>query len=208
MNRGLQEDFKRDGMFSQIIKRISDLEAFEREFRLKQFGGAAGLTMIDDQVLAASAASFSFVGIPATYKHLKIEFSARSDRAAGSDAVKIAYNGDAGNNYVGLIQWGAGQNEQAAAGAPFTFTFISAATSPANWFNNSEITIFDYANTVTYKSYQARGMQTVTNVAGNFYIYDGMGIWLSLAAINEISIYPNIGPNFVAGSRATLYGIS
>lgn len=38
MNRSMQDDFKRDGLVSQLLRRISDLEAFKREFRLKQFG--------------------------------------------------------------------------------------------------------------------------------------------------------------------------
>lgn len=205
MNRSMQDDFKRDGLVSQIIRRLVELEEFKRQQSLKQFSG--GWTLLADQVLSVATANFDFGSIPSGYKHLKIEFVARSDIAAGNDPVRIAFNGDLGNNYVGLVQWGAGQQEQVAAGAPYRFTFIDGATSPANWFNNSEITIFDYANTTTYKSYQGRGMQTVTNAAGQFFIYDGMGIWLSLSAINQVTIYPNTGPNFVANSRATLYGL-
>lgn len=37
MNQGMQDDFKRDGFISQLMKRLSRLEAFEREFRLKRF---------------------------------------------------------------------------------------------------------------------------------------------------------------------------
>lgn len=39
MNRSMQDDFKRDGFISQLMTRLARLEAFEREFRLKQFGG-------------------------------------------------------------------------------------------------------------------------------------------------------------------------
>lgn len=38
MNPSMQEDLKRDGLFSQIMRRITRQEEFEREFRLKKFG--------------------------------------------------------------------------------------------------------------------------------------------------------------------------
>lgn len=38
MNPGMLDDMKRDGFISQLMTRLSRLEAFEREFRLKKFG--------------------------------------------------------------------------------------------------------------------------------------------------------------------------
>ncbi len=170
---------------------------------------STGWELIEDKYLSSGdAASFDFTSILATYRHLKIEFDARSDRAAiNTDAAKIKFNNDGGNNYVGLIQWGAGQTEQATAGAPTAFTFVTAATSPANWFGNSEITIFDYTNVNKYKSWQARGIQAATNSAGNFFMYDAMGLYLSATAISQITLYPNLGTVFKQYSRATLYGL-
>ena len=45
MNNSMRDDFKRDGLVSQLVRRIGDLEAFEREFRLKQFGSGGGGTI-------------------------------------------------------------------------------------------------------------------------------------------------------------------
>jgi hypothetical protein len=35
---------------------------------------------------------------------------------------------------------------------------------------------------------------------------DSCGAWSSTAAITRITLVPDVGPNFVAGSHVTLYG--
>lgn len=166
-------------------------------------------TLIEDKLLAsADAASFDFQSIPATYKHLIIFFSARSDRAgADNDGVKIKINNDTGNTYLGRIQWTGGSAEQTSAGGPFWISYITAADSPANYFSNSIITLFDYANAVTYKSIQGRGDDIENTGAGQQFIYDATNKWLSTSAISRITIYPVTGSNFKRYSRATLYGM-
>lgn len=42
MNNSFNEDFKNDGLISNLVRRISELERFEREFRLKKFGTGGG----------------------------------------------------------------------------------------------------------------------------------------------------------------------
>lgn len=199
-------DVKRKGVMSEIIRRLEKLD--------KNFRGVQSSVQINSWVLindlyasAADVPNFDFTSIPATFKDLKILFDGRSDRAATSDAAKLSMNNDTGNNYVGLIQWGAGQTEQATAGAPTLFTFVPAASSPASWFNNSEITLFDYANTNKFHGWQARGMQTLTNSAGNYFIYDAMGLYLSATVVSRVTLYPNLGTNFKRYSRATLFGL-
>jgi hypothetical protein len=187
-----------DQALDQLAVRTTDLEA-------------SSWVLISTQSLGSDG-TFDFTSIPQTYKHLKIEFLARSDRAANtSDGAKIRFNNDNGNNYVGLVQFmnAAGapaKVEQNTAGAPTQFSFVTAASSPANWFNNSEITIFDYTNTNLFKSWQARGMQT-PNTGVSFFIYDAQGVWLSASAITRVQLFPTTGTNFKTHSSARLYGI-
>lgn len=164
----------------------------------------SGNCIYEESVSLGADGTFDHQNIPSTGKLLTIDTDARSDRAATGDSGKVKFNNDGGNNYVGLIQWGAGQTEQATAGAPTAFTFFPANNSPASWFDHSVITIPNYAGTNHYKSWQARGEQGQTNAAGNFFIYDAQGKWLSTNAINRVQLYPGVGTNFKAGSISTL----
>jgi hypothetical protein len=164
--------------------------------------------MIEDiNLTGGDQSSFDFQSIPATYKNLKIIISARSTNAGTAIPVKVKFNDDAGNNYIGMIQWDGqtGKTEQATAGAPFQITFITGSTSPANYYDNVELWIPDYANANVYKQYQARGKNIETNSANRFWIYDAIGNYLSTTAISRITL--TTSSNFKQYSRATLYGM-
>lgn len=177
----------------------------------KSILGSGMYSIISDTILLASAANFDITGIPATYRSLKLIATLRSDRAAVyTDSVKLKINNDGGNNYFGFLEWGppaAGSSEQVAAGGPYFVHYTCAASTPASWFSNLDILLPDYANTVTYKSWLSVGGSPNRNAAGQIFIYRGTGLWTSTAAINRITIYPTTGPNFITGSRCTLYGI-
>src|SRR6266540_4349678 len=49
--------------------------------------------------LAAPAATFDFLAIPQTYRHLKLVLALRGDTAATLVDVNMRFNGDAGGNY-------------------------------------------------------------------------------------------------------------
>lgn len=165
--------------------------------------------LIEDKQLGSDTASFDFTSIPSGYKHLKLMVSARSTRSTGlttTDKVMLKFNNDTGSNYVARVQWSGGNEEQNTAGGVYHLSYIDGSGSPSNWYSNFELTVFDYANTTTYKTWQSRGMQAATTGASQFYVFDGMGIYLSTSAISRITLTPNAGPNFKAYSRATLFG--
>jgi hypothetical protein len=161
----------------------------------------------DIYLSAADAENIDFQNIPSTYKHLKIFTDLRSDRNSASDTTKIKFNNDAGNNYVGMYQYAGGGAEQLAGGAPYIVGGIAAGLAPANYFANAEITVYDYANTSKYHSYQGRSALIRTTAAGNAFVYDSVGIYLSTTAISRIILLPNSGTVFKRYSRATLYGL-
>ena len=165
--------------------------------------------LIEDKQLGSDTASFDFTSISANYKHLKLLASVRSTRSTGlttTDKVMLKFNNDTGSNYVARVQYNGGSDEQNTAGGVYHVSYIDASGSPSNWYSNFEMTLFDYANTNTYKTWQSRGMQATTTGASQFYIYDAMGIYLSTSAISRITLYPNAGPNFKQYSRVTLFG--
>jgi len=172
--------------------------------------GAGDWVLISDSVLGASAANFDLTSIPGTYKHLHIDYSLRSDRAAATDRIKVVINNDTGSNkYESILYfwyhtstWGTttiGNTTFAEA------SFVCAASALVNSFGGGFINFVDYANTTNLKLFQTRGgqMQSTTIKPE---IYDGMAVWRDTAAITRITISPEFGSNWVAGSRVTLYG--
>jgi hypothetical protein len=185
--------------------------------KTKLDGVAAGATvgamvLIEDKNLSDADGTFDFQSIPATYRHLKIIWSARSDRAGTDyDEFKVKINNNAGNNYVGISQYltapgTVGQNKQVSAGAPCTNGYTTAGNSTANHPAGGEFTFFDYTNANFFKTFQYRGYQ-LNVIAGSMYLFDGGGTWLSASVINRITIVPGSGTNYKRYSRATLYGI-
>lgn len=193
-----------------VIQRKAGVWVNQSMSQLETDLGGIGWKLISDNLLSSDTSSFDLTSIPATYKHLKLLVSARSTRSTGAtttDKVLFKLNNDTGSNYVARVQWSAGSEEQNTAGGIYHVSYISASGSPSNWFSNFEITIFDYANSSTYKTWQSRGMQALTTGASQFFIYDAMGLYLSTSAISRITLTLNVGPNFKAGSRVSLFGL-
>ena len=170
--------------------------------------GSVGLTLIEDKNLTTgAAASFDFQNIPNTYSHLKIELVGRSTYNGAYMNFFMKFNNDAGNKYIGMLQYGSGRAEQYTAGSPNTCGYANAATSTANYFDSYEITIPNYASTHHYPTWQCRGSQFLAASAGNMWIYDAMGKYLDLSGISRITLYPGLGSSWAQWSRATLYGM-
>jgi hypothetical protein len=81
---------------------------------------------------------------------------------------------------------------------------IPAPTSNTAIFGASIIDILDSYSTTKNKTMRAFS-------GANYALPDirlSSGLFLSTAAINSITIFANIGPNFLAGSRFSLYGVT
>lgn len=175
-------------------------------------GGGGAFELIQDILLGASSPSIDFLNIPATYKHLKIFYSLRSDRALGSDRLKLICNNDtAANKYESVLYyWYNPSTWGTIAGGATTYaecTFYCGNTALANSFGGGFIDFPDYANTTKLKLFQTRGGQ-MQSTAIKPEIYDGMASWRDTAAINRLTLSPLFGANFLTNSRATLYGIN
>lgn len=171
--------------------------------------GGGAWTLIEDIHLAGDG-GIDFQSIPDTYKHLKIIASLRSDRAAVSDAVYIRFNNDSGNNYdfTRQLSRAAGPLTAEGIGVSYMYNGCVAATGPANVFDGSEILIPDYTDTGNQKTCTVQGTLKQANTPGNVFILTSAGWWRNTAAISRITLSPELGTNFKAGSRASLYGIS
>ena len=165
---------------------------------------ASTYTLISSQVLASSASTVTFSSIPATYTDLVIRASIRTDRAAVEDWLFIKFNGVTTNrSYTRLT----GSGSAVASGRSTTGIVLgetNAATSTSNTFSNQEIYIPSYTASQN-KPMSGIGMQEDNAAAA--YMMASAGLWSSTAAITEINLYPETGPNFVTGSSFYLYGI-
>lgn len=166
---------------------------------------------IADTLLGGSAGNITFSNIPGNYKALKMEIQARTDTVATNATILLQFNGDAGANYDG-------QNITANNANPTGASFVAAVNGVAGVVLAANatrgaaagvitITIPNYASTTFEKSYHAESGCIDSASANNFTRLDTVN-WRNTAAINSIKLFPSGGANFVAGTRATLYGLT
>lgn len=209
MNRSMQDDFKRDGMVSQMLKRIAELEAFEREFRLKKTGGSS-VALIQSSPISVAVANVDWTNIPSTYSHLKIVSYLRATDAVTISSAKMLFNNDSGANYDYYIPYWSfnllfNNAEGIATATPFSMV-LTGSSAPANQFGVTEITIPNYAGS-GFKSWVGPSHVPGGNTSGNFYnLYYG-GQWRNTSPINRITISSALGGNLDVGSMLSLYGV-
>lgn len=173
-------------------------------------GGSGALTQIADSLLSGAGASFDFTGIAATYTSLTCILYCRGDVAATTTPVLLRFNNDSGTNYDWELLNAAAAAASAGEGIGATSVQIADAvgsTGPANAFTSSIITVPQYAGTTGQKCAYSYGGDKTTVLSGGTFVRVYSGFWRSTLAISRITLLPTTG-NFVAGSRATLYGLT
>lgn len=169
------------------------------------------LVKIEEIVLAASALSFDFLSIPGTYQSLLIYGVVRADVAAADRQVWFRFNNDSAANYAFTHLHSNGTTlsaaESTSTGNGCRGTEVAAANAPANSYSTFEILIPFYATTFGHKSAVARGGSRETSVGNGNQFSIGSSTWLSTAAITRVTIHMDAAANFIANSRATLYGL-
>jgi hypothetical protein len=162
------------------------------------------MKLIESKTLGSDTASLSFTSIPDTFDDLVILFSFRSNRATFLDIVQATFNGDtSGRSYRTLEGTG-------SAVSSFTASAIMAgaatgASATSNTFSNCQFYI------PNYKSSNAKSASTDAvseNNATSAIQYITASLWTGTAAITSIELTPATGTLLIAGSSATLYGIT
>lgn len=152
--------------------------------------------------------AITFSSIPQTFTHLQVRLTCRSDFAGAAAANFIRFNGDSGSSYPYHFLLGDGSSASSSGTTAGTVGFLgnmSAATSTANVFTNCIADILDYTN--TNKNKTLRNLQGY-DANGSGQVYLASTLWLSTAAITSILLVSGGGANYVAGTRADLYGIT
>lgn len=162
-------------------------------------------TLIEKTTLGSSQANVSFDLIPATYTHLKLLISARSESGATtSDGLKCYFNGSNSSlTYQRLFSNGSGIYADSGSLGLAGICTSNGQTSAT--FGNSELNVFNYTSS-NYKSFSADGVAE-SDGATDYQSQLLSSIWSSTAIINEITFITETGSNFMSGSSFYLYGI-
>lgn len=188
-----------------IKKRLDDLEQNRREVPL-------GLSLIaPPQILSGAVASVTFSDISQGYSHLTLVCQARTSVAAETDVILLRFNGDTGSNYDAQVFSVIDGTLLGVAGRAATSIGLGrceGANSRASNFSPTQAKIFGYSLTDREKWLQALSA-SFGDVSADADLREEYrtGRWRSTAAITSITLLPNTGPNFVAGSEFQLYGV-
>ncbi len=165
-------------------------------YRVPQF-------VIERVTLAAPAASVTFSNIPQGYEALQLHVYARTDNAAANDTVVFTLNADAvAANYDRQFLQGAGAVVTAGrSAASQLWLVVSGNTAGANEFSGGTVTFPQYAATDRHKH-----AITLEGVVEDFALIRSLR-WEDTAAITTVSLAPNGGANFLAGSVFELVGV-
>jgi hypothetical protein len=148
-------------------------------------------------VPSGGVTTITFAGIPTGYKHLQVRVLGKTSTSSYGD---LRFNGDTTtSNYRYHVIYGNGASALATTGA-------SAAYFPADMstqFGGSILDILDYANTSKNKTTRSLSGWD-NNGSGNISL--SSNLWMSTAAINQITITAAVG-TFTEFSQFTLYGV-
>ena len=173
--------------------------------------GGGALSVIGESVLGSAAASIDFSSIPATFRHLLIEFWGRSTDASTGTGLIIRFNGDTASNYDYQRDLGNGTTALAtsAAGTNLPLVgFVVGANATAGRAGAVSIRIPGYASTAFNKLALGVGGSVQGTATSGFLGENSFVNWRSTAAINQVTLSLQSGGNFAAGTIATLYGLA
>lgn len=162
------------------------------------------MNLIQHQELGSAQASVTFSNIPQSYTDLCLVYSLRTDRAATDDSVLIRFNGVSANLSARELR-GTGSGVNSNTFSVGFCGFVNGASSTSSTFSSQSIYIPNYANG-NNKSFSVDGV--FENNATSALQGILAGLWSQTNAITSITLVPDVGPNFVQYSSATLYGIT
>jgi hypothetical protein len=159
--------------------------------------------LIGTTYLTSSQASVTFdlTGLSGTYKHLQIRAVAKTDRAATNDNIILRFNGDSGTNYSCHNLRGSSGSVTSGANTNETKVICRAIGGNDGNFGAVVIDILDPFETTKFKTVRSFGGYATDIVEL------GSGNWRNTGAITSILLDQDVGSNFLANSRFSIYGI-
>lgn len=155
--------------------------------------------------VSLNASSVTVSSIPSTYKDLIIVM--KSQLAAGSEELRVRFNGDTGGNYKrGTIgaRWSAGSVDWFNQ-TNTTTAIETIGTQNAGYPSTLILHVYNYANSSRIKTFQgiSTSNRSENNSVGN--VQHIIGGWNNTAAITSVTFAPFGTPDSI--SIGSIYGI-
>ena len=155
--------------------------------------------------LTSTTATVTFANIPATYKHLQLRMSTRTDFASATP-IDMYLELNADTSYTGYRNHrfrSDGATTTVGSSASYDLHKMTpAATSTASVFSGIVVDIFDYANTNKNTTVRYFGG---ADLSGSGHSVFGSILWPFTNAVNQIKLLAD--GSFVTGSTFALYGV-
>ena len=173
----------------------------------------AAWTHIAHDALSLPASSVTWSSIPSSYDHLYLKYSARSDKAAAyRDYPDITLNADTGTNYSATYLFtgtATPSSYRTTGGVDIVDLEMTAASSTADTFGVGILWIPHYSNTANFKQILARSAaEGATTTDYQWGLNVVAGLWSDTSAVDQITLTPQSGDDFVQYSTFDLYGIT
>lgn len=173
-------------------------------------GGSGAVTLISEQVLGSATTTVTFSSIASTYRHLRLEILARTNRSGQSlDIVRLRFNGDTASNYWNQYNLShgttvSGNGADVGTNGYVDLSWLPGNDAPAGSAATVTIDIPNYKGTAFHKGLHFVGGLRYS--ATDRRAVSGAGGWVDTAAITQIDLLSL--SQFVTGSVFSLYGLS
>jgi hypothetical protein len=176
---------------------------------LSQGGGAANAGAFEQIATVfgtGSSGTITFSSIPATYKHLQIRVSARSNDDNAISNLRMTMNGDSAANYSWHFMQGFGSGQWSSAGSSTSLIALRDILSgtSGNIPGSLIIDLVDYADTNKFKT--VRALAGLSNGTTQNQVSLISGNYRSTTAVSSLTLSIAAG-SFITASRFSLYGI-
>tara|TARA_R110002012_G_scaffold269442_1_gene453560 strand:- start:7 stop:543 length:537 start_codon:yes stop_codon:yes gene_type:complete len=174
----------------------------------------AVFNLIQHTELSGAAASFDVTSIPASYDHLYMVASAKTDQVAWIDDVQLTFNGVGGTSYGATSLYAGTSAPQGGGGSghsshsAINYIYVGGAETSSDTFGTVEIWVPNYANTSNFTQAIIK-WGTIDSSSTDYQWLTGQtaGLFSNTAAINQFTLDAD-GNNFTTHSTFTLYGIN
>lgn len=156
-------------------------------------------TPIASQTLASASASVTFNNIPQGYTDLVLNLWAKAPSA--NLGVAMQFNSDTSASYS-YTQFG-GNGSVAFSNRESNITYARFGNNTQTDGTPTQANIQNYSNSTTYKSILSRSGSPVGGGTVGF-----INLWRNTSPITSLTIFPEGGGNWGAGSTFNLYGIA
>jgi hypothetical protein len=162
---------------------------------------SGGMTLISTTTL--TGASITLSSIPSTYNNLQLVIRNYIPATDGT-ALCMRYNSDSATRYT-FFGSDSGINSGTTTGYNSTYIQISSNNDNAVSQSLIVVNVYDYKNTVTWKTNDTRSLANDTTTTTSYKAYNSFGAYNQTGAITDITLLAVTG-NLTSGS-VLLYGV-